>query len=137
VSAPIELAPRARRGAVHVQFALASAIVLAVVVQVYLIGAYVFGAGVGALDAHRGVGFAAHGLEVLSLVVALIAGRDRRLALALAVLGTVQIALAGGHEWVGALHPLFALAVLALAGALAVRAWSLTTTRAARRSPTP
>ena len=76
MTAPIELAPRGgattrrlltgvRRGATWLHFALALAIVLAVFVQVYLIGAYIFGAGQGALDAHRTVGFTAHGLEVL------------------------------------------------------------------------
>ena len=126
MTVPIELAPapRARRVAVRVQFALACAIVAAVFVQVYLIGAYIFGAGQGALDAHRNVGFATHGIELLVLVASLAAGRDRRLALALAVLGTVQLSLASGHRWVGGLHPLFALVVLALAGAIAARARS-------------
>jgi len=122
MTAPIELVPRRRRGAVHVQLALASTIVAGVIVQVYLIGAYIFGAGEGALDAHRGVGFAIHGVEVLLLLSSLIAARSRLLALALAVLGTVQIALAGAHEWVGALHPLFAMVVLGLAGMIAVQA---------------
>jgi hypothetical protein len=107
-----------------------------VILQVYLIGAYIFGAGTGALDAHRSVGFATHALEMLILVVSLFARRDRPLCLALAVLGTVQIALAGGHEWVGGLHPLFAMVVLALATMIFLRA-KVPTTRAVRRSPTP
>jgi len=39
----------------------------------------------------------------------------------MAVVGTVQIALASSSKWVGGLHPLFALVVLALAVALARR----------------
>ena len=125
MTAPIELAPRpsARRGATRVQVALAVTIVALVIAQVYLIGAYIFGAGTGALDAHRSVGFTTHALEVLILVVSLFAARDRLLCLALAVLGTVQIALAGGHEWVGGLHPLFAMIVLVLAATIAWRGW--------------
>jgi hypothetical protein len=114
-----------RRGARRLHTGLAAAIVVAVVVQVYLIGAYVFGAGTGALDAHRSVGFTTHGLELAVLLAALLArlGRtDLLLSLTLAVLGTVQIALASGHEWVGGLHPLLALVVLGLAGALVRRA---------------
>ncbi|UGS38393.1 hypothetical protein [Capillimicrobium parvum] len=114
----------ARRGAGRLHPALAAAVVLAVFVQVYLIGAYVFGAGAGALDAHRTVGFIAHGLEVLVLIVALIAWlprRDLALSALLALIGTVQISLAGEHRWVGGLHPLFALVVLVLAAALVLR----------------
>ena len=135
MTTPIELAPNpratqrrllagVRRGAGLLHLALAFAIVLAVFVQVYLIGSYVFGAGQGALDAHRSVGFAAHGLEVLTLIAALVAWlswRDLILSLLLAVIGTVQIALASGHRWVGGLHPLLALVVLTLAAALARR----------------
>lgn len=109
-------------GALHLF--LAAAIVVAVCVQVYLIGAYIFGAGIGALDAHKDVGWTTHSLELLLFLVALIAwlpGRDILLSLTLAVIGTVQVSLASGSEWVGALHPLFALAVLTLAGLLAHR----------------
>jgi Family of unknown function (DUF6220) len=138
VSAPIELAPTreattrrlvagVRRGAGWLHVALALTIVLAVSVQVYLIGAYIFGAGQGALDAHRTVGFTAHGLEVLVLVAALVAWLPRRdvaLSALLAVIGTVQVALASEHRWVGGLHPLLALLVLALATTLARRSRS-------------
>jgi hypothetical protein len=128
MSAPIELAPRRgswlRDGAGWVHLALALAIVLGVFVQVYLIGAYIFGAGQGALDAHRATGFAVHGLEVLVLVTALVARLPRRdlgLSLLLAVIGTVQVGLANAHGWTGGLHPLFALVVLTLAATLAQR----------------
>ena len=133
--APIDIAPTlgpARRrllagvrcGASRVHLALALVIVLAVFVQVYLIGSYIFGAGQGALDAHRTAGFTAHGLEVLVFIAALVAWLPRRdlvLSALLAVIGTAQVALAGEHRWVGGLHPLFALVVLALAAALASR----------------
>ena len=108
----------ARRAAAGLHLVLAATIVLAVFAQVYLIGAYVFGAGSGALDAHRSVGFTTHALEVLLLVVALVAWLPRAellLSLALAVVGTIQIALASAHRWTGGLHPLGALVVLALA----------------------
>jgi asparagine N-glycosylation enzyme membrane subunit Stt3 len=128
MTSPIELAPRRgsrlRAGAGRVHLALALAIVLGVFVQVYLIGAYVFGAGEGALDAHRTAGFTVHALELALLVAALVARLPRRdlgLSLVLAVIGTVQIALAGAHGWTGGLHPLFALVVLTLAAALARR----------------
>lgn len=114
-----------RVGARWAHLALALAIVLGVFVQVYLIGAYIFGAGQGALDAHKTAGFTAHGFEVLVFVAALIAWlpwRDLFLSLLLAVLGTVQVALASEHRWVGGLHPLLALVVLVLAATLALRA---------------
>ena len=114
-----------RRGAGVLHLVLAALIVLGVVAQVYLIGGYIFGAGQGALDAHRSVGFAVHALEVLLLVAALVAWlarADLLLSLALALVGTIQIALASAHRWTGALHPLFALIVLGLAGVLARRA---------------
>jgi hypothetical protein len=143
VTAPIELAPRrgvttrrlltsVRRGAGWLHLALALAIVFAVFLQVYLIGAYIFGAGQGALDAHRTVGFTAHGLELLTFVAALVAWLPRRdlvLSALLAVTGTVQVTLASEHRWVGGLHPLLALLVLTLAAALAFRG------RRDRRSP--
>ena len=135
-SAPIELAPKRRSRAsralrgfrvggrwVHVVLALA--VVAGVVVQVYLIGAYIFGAGPGALDAHKTAGWTVHGLEMLVFVAALMAWLpwvDLVLSLLLAVLGTVQVALASEHDWVGGLHPLLALFVVGLAAALVLRA---------------
>ena len=133
--AAIELAPTPRRtsrrvvhvirvGARWAHLALALAIVAGVFVQVYLIGSYIFGAGQGALDAHRTVGFTAHGLEVLIFVAAIVAWLPRGdlgLSLLLAVIGTVQVSLAGEHRWIGGLHPLLALLVLGLAATLAIR----------------
>jgi hypothetical protein len=113
-----------RRGALWVHLALALLVVAGVFVQVYLIGAYIFGAGAGALDAHRSVGFTVHGFEVLILLVALVAWlprADLALSLLMAVGGTVQLALSSADKWTGALHPLGALFVLALAALLARR----------------
>jgi hypothetical protein len=104
--------------------ALALAIALGVFVQVYLIGAYIFGAGSDALDAHTTVGFTVHGLEVLLFLVALAAWLPRAdvgLSLLMALLGTAQIALADAHGWTGGLHPLGALLVLVLATAIVRR----------------
>jgi len=134
--APIELAPSPRRtfprllhairaGARWAHLALSLVVVLGVFVQVYLIGAYIFGAGQGALDTHQTVGFTVHGLEVLIFVTAIVAWLPRAdlgLSLLLAVIGTVQVSLANGHRWVGGLHPLLALVVLTLSTVLARRA---------------
>jgi hypothetical protein len=114
-----------RVGARWAHPALSLAVVFGIFVQVYLIGAYVFGAGQGALDAHETVGFTVHGLEVLIFVTAIVAWLPRAdlgLSLLLAVIGTVQVSLANGHRWVGGLHPLLALVVLTLAATLALRA---------------
>jgi hypothetical protein len=113
---------RAALGLLHLGLALL--VVAGVVVQVYLIGGYIFGAGQGALDAHIGVGWMVHTAELLVFLIALAAWLPRGeigLSLALAVLGTVQVLLSSGEEWVGALHPLLALLVLGLAGVLAQR----------------
>jgi hypothetical protein len=113
-----------RRGAAWLHLALALAIALGVFLQVYLIGAYIFGAGGDALAAHTDVGFTVHGLEVLLLLLALVAWLPRAdvgLSLLMALLGTAQIALAGAHGWAGGLHPLGAMLVLVLATAIVRR----------------
>lgn len=112
------------RAAALLHLALAVLIAAAVVVQVYLIGAYIFGAGQGALDAHRSAGWAAHTGEILLFVAALVARlprTDTLLSLALVVIGTAQVALASSVKWLGGLHPLLALVVLGLAITLACR----------------
>ena len=113
-----------RRGAAWLHLALALAIALGVFLQVYLIGAYIFGAGSDALDAHTDVGFTVHGLEMLLLLVALVAWLPRvdiGLSLLMAALGTTQIALASARGWTGGLHPLGALLVLVLAAVIVRR----------------
>ena len=113
-----------RRVAARMHLLLAVAIVVGVGLQVYLIGAYAFGA-FDALEAHRSAGFTVHGLEVLILVIALVAWLPRGdvlLSLVLAVAGTVQLALASASgPWIAALHPFGALVVLALGTELARR----------------
>jgi hypothetical protein len=123
-----------RAGAAWAHLGLAVAISLAVCVQVYLIGSYVFGAGQGALDAHRSLGFGVHGGELTLVVLALVAWLPRTdvaLTVLLAVAGTAQVALASGHGWVGGLHPLGALLVLVLPGVLSHRALARRRRRAA------
>jgi len=134
---PIDVAParrpmsrafrRARVAARWVHLALALAIVAGVVVQVYLIGAYIFGAGQSALDYHRSMGWTVHGFELMLFAAALVAWLPRLdlgLSFVLAAVGTAQVSLASGHRWVGGLHPVLALVVVALAAALALRATS-------------
>jgi hypothetical protein len=106
---------RARNGAAWVHLVLAGAIVAGVFAQVYLIGAYVFGAGTGALDAHESVGWIVHSLELLVALLAIVAWMPRdaiALSVGLAVVGTAQVMLAQATAWTGALHPLGALIVL-------------------------
>ncbi len=107
------------RIAFRVQMVLAGIVVFGVLLQVYLIASYLFGADT--LEAHKNVGGVVHIFEVLVLIAGLVAKHDRLLALALAVLGTVQLALAGADEYVGGLHGLFAIVVLALAGWILLR----------------
>jgi hypothetical protein len=134
--APIELAPQRRRGRSRVRrfvrsgadwlhLTFASAIVLGVFLQVYLIGSYIFGAGQGALDAHRTVGFALQGPELFVLLTALITWLPRidlLLSFLVAIVGFIQAFLASAHQWIGGLHPLLALVLLSLAATLALRA---------------
>lgn len=111
-------------GAAWAHLGLALLVVAGVFAQVYLIGAYLFGAGSEALDTHRTVGFTVHGFEVLILLTALVAWLPRAdlgLSLLMAVGGTVQLALASAEKWTGALHPLGALFVLILAAVLVRR----------------
>jgi len=113
-----------RRGATWVHLGLALLVAAGVFVQVYLIGAYIFGAGSEALDAHRSVGFTAHAFEVLILIAALVAWLPRAvlaLSLLMAAGGTAQLALSDAEKWTGALHPLGALFVLVLAAELVRR----------------
>jgi len=115
-----------RTRALWLQSGLAAAIGIGVVIQVYLIAAYIFAAGSGALSAHKALGYVVLVLEVLTFLVGIAAWRgDRRalgLSLALPVVGAVQIAFANGTAWVGALHGAGAIAVLLLAGAVHVTA---------------
>jgi Family of unknown function (DUF6220) len=128
---------RARNGAAWVHLVLAGAVVAGVFAQVYLIGAYVFGAGRSALDAHESVGWAVHSMELLVALLAIVAWMPRRvigLSVTLAVVGTAQVALASATRWTGALHPLGALVVMVLAGVLVRSDLTRRRTRAAPAS---
>jgi hypothetical protein len=109
-----------------INLVLAALVVVGVFVQVYLIAAYIFGAGTDALDAHKSVGNAVHGVEVLTFVAALVAFWKRwgevAWSFALGVIGTVQLGFADGDEWVGGFHGLLALVVLILAAIVTHRA---------------
>ena len=129
--AAIDLAParrprlrRLRTAAGWLHLGFAGLIVTGVFVQVYLIGAYIFGAGEGALDLHKSLGYTVHGFEVLLFILALVAWLPRTdllLSLLVTVIGTAQIMLAESTGWMGGLHPLGALVVLTLAAFLAQR----------------
>ena len=131
MGAPIELAPPPRPAAARGRAALAAPRARGgrrrgVFVQVYLIGAYVFGAGQGALDAHDRPGSPCTGSRSRSCWPRCSPGsRAPRtaLSLALAVMGTVQVALATGTAGSAGLHPLLALVVLTLAVTLVRRGY--------------
>jgi hypothetical protein len=115
-----------RTRALWLQSGLAALIGVGIFLQVYLIAAYIFNAGSGALTAHKAVGFVVLVLEVLVFGVGLFAwwGHPRALwlSLALPVVGGVQIAFAGATKWIGAIHGVGAVVVLLLAGAIHVMA---------------
>ena len=119
-----------RRPFVWISLVLCVIVVAGIVVQLYLIAAWMFGAG-GALDAHKTIGGAVvHPAEVLAFLVALAGwwGRWRLVgtSFALALLGTIQVFFVGsledpGNGWVHGLHGGLALFVAALAVAIARR----------------
>lgn len=109
-----------------VTFVLADLVAIGVVLQVYFIAAYFFGAA-DALDVHEGLGGAVHGVEILVFLAAIGAFWKRwglvGLALSLPVIGTVQLAFTESDEgWVGGLHGLLAVAVLVIAAVIGHRA---------------
>src|SRR3954469_11217427 len=118
----------ARAGADKVFAYLAALLVLGIVVQFFLAGLGVFGIDgrdiedATSLDPHRALGHILAGVALLMLVAALIA-RTSKLAmwgsLALVLLIEIaQVALASGgddHDWLGGLHALNGVLILALA----------------------
>lgn len=116
----------AQRAFTWINLVLAALVVVGVFVQVYLIASYIFGAGTDALDAHKGVGNAVNGVEILVFLSAIGAYWRRwgeiAVSLALAVIGVVQVGFAEGDEWVGGLHGFFALVVFILAAVVTHRA---------------
>ncbi len=121
-----------RTNLLRAQGVLASLVVLLFFVQVYLIASFFFGAD-DALDAHEGNGGAiVHPLEVLVFLVGVAAWwRNWRMvgiSFLLPLLGTIQIFMAEGEDWVGGLHGLLAVFVAGLAAHIALKAF-----RTARR----
>jgi hypothetical protein len=107
-----------KRPFLWIQLVLAAMVVLGVWLQVYFIASYFFGAQ-DALDLHEGVGGITHIVEVLVFLAALGAwwrnwGRIGH-AFGLAVIGTIQISLTEGDDWVGGFHGLLALVILVMA----------------------
>lgn len=115
---------------------LVAVYVIAVVVQFFLAGAGVFGEKLGikledqkSWDPHRAFGFILIVGALLLLVLCLVWWSERIWLLStflLVVLAFVQSVLANvgeDHRWVGALHPVNAIAILGLSASLAHRAW--------------
>ena len=105
----------------------ATAVVVLVFVQIYLIAEYIFG-DAGALSTHKTVGGFAPVIEVVVFLTAL-AGwwRERSqviLSLALLVVGVLQVSFAeniGNSPSVHALHGMLAILVVLLASVIAHR----------------
>jgi hypothetical protein len=109
---------------------------LAVVLEFFLAGAGAFGQKVDvplpdqkSWDPHRALGYSLAAASVVLLVLCLIWWSERIWLLStllLFILTVVQSLLAHAgehHRWVGALHPVNAIAVLGLSAFLAHRAW--------------
>jgi hypothetical protein len=125
----------AQRGSYQVWRALVALIALACVVQIFLAGRGAFGIHEGAklsdqksFDPHRALGEIIGLLTVLAFLAALVAWRDKQviwMTLALAVMAVVLQHLFSlpKHPWVAGLHAVDGVAILALSGWLAHRAW--------------
>jgi hypothetical protein len=118
-----------RRGFLWASLVLASAVVAGIVLQLYFIAAWVFGAS-GALTAHKDAGSVVHALEVLTFVAGLVAWwrawRNIAMSFGFALLGTIQLILVGdlknpGSGWLHGLHGGLALFVAGLAVHIALR----------------
>lgn len=114
------------RAFLWITLVLATLVAVGVILQVYFIASYAFGAGEDALDIHKDLGGIVHGIEVLTFIATIGAfwrrWWDIGLGFLLGALGTVQLALAESDDWVGGLHGLFALVVFVLAAVIAHRA---------------
>ena len=114
-------------------FLFAALAVVGMLVQVYLIGGFIFGES-GWLDAHKDVGKLVHLCYVLTFLAALVAAwpnwRSTGLPFALAAVGTVQAFLAGGGNVGGdnaalhAFHAALVPVVFVIALLVAWRAWN-------------
>jgi hypothetical protein len=113
-----------RRAFLWISLVLSSFVVVGIIVQLYLIAAWVFGAH-GALDAHKNFGGAAvHPAEILTFLVSFGAWwrnwRNIGISFALGLLGTIQVFFAGDvkhpkNGYVHGFHGGLALFVAALA----------------------
>ncbi len=113
-----------RRPFVWISLVLCWIVLAGIVVQLYLIAAWVFGES-GALDAHKFVGGAiVHPAEILVFLIALAAWwgnwRNVGISFSLALLGTIQVFFAGSlsnpkNGYVHGLHGGLVLFVAALA----------------------
>jgi hypothetical protein len=103
-----------RKPFVWISLVLSWIVLVGIVLQLYFIAAYIFGAGTGALHAHEDFGGAVvHPAEILVFLVSLVAWwrnwRNIGLSFLLALLGTAQVFLAGDvnkgtHGWLHGLH---------------------------------
>ncbi len=111
-----------RRIAYWIHLVAATLVFIGIVVQVYLASGQLF--GTDSLDTHRDSGWLVHNLELLVLVAAVAAWLPRvdiGWSFLLALLGTVQVLLNEGSDWIGAIHGVGALLVLALAAVIVYR----------------
>jgi len=101
----------------------ASLVAIGVVLQVYLVTAWIFGE-TDAIDAHRDVGGIVWLLEIVVLIAGFVAywgaWREVGVSASLAVLGTIQIGFVGdlqdpGSGWAHGLHGALALFVFLVA----------------------
>ena len=119
-----------RRRLIWISLVLCSLVVVGIVVQLYLIAAWIFGES-GALGAHKTIGSAiVHPAEILAFLVALGGwwGNWRNVAVSfsLALLGTIQVIFVGSIDdpsngYLHGLHGGLALFVAALAALIARR----------------
>jgi hypothetical protein len=108
------------------QRVVASLTALLVVTQFFLAGAGAFGAT--SFDAHRTVGSLAVLVALVGLGLALLTRRlfpHTALVLGLLVLQALLGGLGSDEPWIGALHGLNAVAVMATAGSLAQANWAV------------
>jgi hypothetical protein len=120
-----------RRAFIWISLVLCSLVVVGVVVQLYLIAAWAFGEN-GALSLHKNIGGAVvHPMEILAFIAGLVGWwgnwRNVSVSFSLALLGTIQVFLAGtigGKDgYLHGLHGGLALFVAALALWIARREW--------------
>jgi len=120
-----------RRAFLWVSLGLSVIVLVGIAMQLYLIAAWLFGAGNGALDAHEAVGgIVVHPAEVLIFLATLAAWWQNWRAVgwsfALALLGTIQVIAVGDVSnptdgWWHGLHGGLVLFVVALAFFIARR----------------